>query len=306
VTRRRPASTRRVPSGGADAVAGGARQACSPPGRGALRPRVRGLRPADCAAPGAADQRRRSTGARAGRRGARRGRCGRGCGRLEDSRQAWLTSNGPQIADGARRAMAELEARSLSREARRARRAPATRSITRSRCVAVRAARGAGGAHRPALKDVERLMREARAVLERRILSTRHDQEKAVAGCARPTPPCSAPPGAEGIREWRRWPTPPCRKSCAPRPRPWQHHRQRRDRAPLRDLQQAWKEGRGGARERADELWKRFKAAWMRVGPLQRALAQHGERRRQPAAQEPCVRRRALADSPSGSRPARS
>jgi hypothetical protein len=189
------------------------------------------------------------------------------------ARQAWLSKGGPQISDRARAdRWAALEARMGAREAE-AREARAREAQDHMARVAALCEQLESLAARPdlPLKDAERLVRDARAVLDRPgYFPTKHDQEKAVerlhAAYAGLQPRLHDLKESE---EWRRWANATVQEELCAKAEALAAISDSAELArQLRDLQQHWKKVGAAPRERGEELWKRFKtacdAAWAR------------------------------------------
>ena len=220
-------------------------------------------------------------------------------------RQQWFAQSGPQVAD---RALIErwtaLESRMAAREAdaRENRAREAQDHMARMIALAEQVEHLAAQPELP-LKDTERLVREARAALDRPgYFPTRHDQEQVVERLKAAY--AAVQPRVQELKEsedWRRWANATVQEelcvkaeALAQVPDPADVTRQ------LRDLQHQWKKVGAAPRERGEDLWKRFKAAcdaaWSRCSEH---LAQQRDQENANLQQKEalCAQAEALSDS---------
>jgi hypothetical protein len=226
-------------------------------------------------------------------------------GAWKSVRQAWLAKNGPQIADRARiERWQALEARMQAREAdaREARYREAGEHLARvtALCEQVEAL---GAQPDLPLRDADRLLRDARAILDRPgYFPTKQDQERLVARLRAAY--AALQPRLHELKEsedWRRWANATVQEELCAKAEALASVTDPTELAKhLRELQQQWKKVGAAPRERGDDLWKRFKAAcdaaWARCSD------HFAHQREQEAANltrkdELCVKAEALADS---------
>jgi hypothetical protein len=188
-------------------------------------------------------------------------------------RQTWMTKNAPRIADRARiDRWATLEAQVGRREveAREARVRDAQDHLSKTTALCESLEALAAKPELP-LKDAERLMRDARAALDRPgYFPTKQDQEKTIerlrAAYAALQPRVHEVKESE---EWRRWANATVQEELCAKVEALASVTDSAEVArQLRDLQLHWKKVGAAPRERGEELWKRFKtgcdAAWAR------------------------------------------
>ncbi|MGE3840109.1 MAG: DUF349 domain-containing protein [Vicinamibacterales bacterium] len=190
-------------------------------------------------------------------------------------RQTWFAKNGPRLADRRRAdAWAELEARMAQRESElrevRSKEAQALLARVTALCDHLEAL-----AHKPdvPLKDADRAMRDARAVIERPgYFPTKQDQERSIERLRAAT--AALQPRLQEMKEseeWRRWANATIQEELCVKVEGLAQLTDLTEVAKhLRELQQQWKKSGAAPRDRGDELWKRFKAAadaaWARCG----------------------------------------
>jgi hypothetical protein len=219
-------------------------------------------------------------------------------------RQAWA-ARAPGVADRVRaERFAQVEARMQAREgeAREARAREAREHLARTAALCEQleqlAARGD-----LALKDLERPMREARAVLDHPgHFPTRQDLERTLDRLRKAM--AALQPRLKELREvddWQRWANANQQEELCVKAEalgsvsdPVELSKQ------IRDLQQQWRKIGPGPREKSEELWRRFKAAcdaaWARCSDhLARQREQEAENLRRK--ESICLQAEALAES---------
>lgn len=190
-------------------------------------------------------------------------------------RQTWFAQNGPRLADRRRAdAWADLEARMARRESelREARAKEAQELLARVTALCEHIEALTQKPEAP-IKEVDRAMRDARAVIERPgYFPTKQDQERSLERLRAAT--AALQPRLHEMKEseeWRRWANATIQEELCAKVEALAQVADLAEVAKhLRELQQQWKKSGAVPRDRGDELWKRFKAAadaaWARCG----------------------------------------